>query len=253
MSTHALAGIVFGFVAAGGILGIVLRATLPNNHLHDESRDLIKTAAGLIATLVALVIGLLVSGAKQTFDSTAGDIAQVGVKVIALDRVLMSYGPEAKGIRDLLRGHVEASIEQLSGAATAENADDAAFEIARNLEEVREKIRALTPQGDTQRALQTQAVQLTDDAFTALLLLLEQSQNDLPTLFLVVLIAWLAILFASFGILAPANATAYVSLLVCAISISCAMFLILELNRPLAGAVQVSTTPLQKAAKIMRR
>jgi len=253
MSTYFIAALTLGGVCLGGLIGAILRGILPKHHLSKNSRQLIKSAAGLMATLVALIIGLLVSSAKGTFDAANTGIAQIGAKAIALDRILKRYGPETKDIRDLLQKHVELSIRRLASAESISTEDDAAMEVAAGIETVRDKIRDLMPKNDNQRQLQTQALQTTDETLAALLQLLEQSQSDLPTFFVVVLIAWLSALFTSFGILAPPNATAYGALLVCAVSISCAVFLILELNRPLQGAIQVSIVPLQKASSMMRK
>lgn len=252
-STYFIAGLTLGCVCLGILIGGLLRGLLPKHHLSKSSQDLIKSAAGLMATLVALIIGLLVSSAKGTFDSANSGIAQVGAKAIALDRVLKRYGPETKESRDLLQKHVQVSIQRFASSESNASEDDAAIEAAAGIESIHDKIRDLKPKTDEQRQLQTQALQISEETLTALLQLLEQSQSDLPTFFVIVLIAWLAALFMSFGMLAPGHATAYGALLVCAVSISCAVFLILELNRPLQGAIQVSIVPLQKAASMMRK
>ena len=113
--------------------------------------------------------------------------------------------------------------------------------------DVYNKIRELSPQHDSQKYLQSQALQLSADMMQSRWMLIEQSQTKLPRVFLVVLTFWLTILFAQFGLLAPRNRTAMSALLICAISMSGAIFLILELNKPLEGTIKVSSAPLHKA------
>ena len=122
---------------------------------------------------------------------------------------------------------------------------------ATGMEDFYDKIRGLSPQDDSQRYLQSQAQQLVFELMQSRWMLIEQSQNRLPTMLLVVLITWLTILFVSFSLLAPHNTTAITALIVCGVSISIAIFLILELNRPLEGIIKVSSAPLQKALALI--
>src|ERR1700704_4515747 len=93
------AGCIFG----GVLLGLLLRGLLPEQHLHDESKDTVKVGAGMIATVSALVLGLLVASAKNTFDTTEEEITQRGAKIIFLDRLLADYGRETSATREQLR------------------------------------------------------------------------------------------------------------------------------------------------------
>lgn len=85
------------------------------------------------------------------------------------------------------------------------------------------------------------------------LLLVEQQQNELPSIFLVLLIFWLTGLFISFGLFAPRNGTVLAVLLICALSVSSAIFLVLEMNRPLDGFIKVSSAPLRKAVELISK
>src|SRR4029453_5628978 len=93
------AGCMFG----GALLGLLLSSLLPEHHLRDNSKDTVKVVAGMIATLAALVLGLLVGSAKSSFDALNTEITQSGTKIILLDRVLAAYGPETKDAREQLR------------------------------------------------------------------------------------------------------------------------------------------------------
>ena len=231
MSSLVIALIVFGCTLGGLLFGIVLRRVLPEHHTKDDSKDVMKTAAGMMATLVALIIGLLVSSAKSSFDTTNATFTQSGAKIITLDRILSRYGPETKGIREHLKTSVSTGMKYIWPEESTGKADIAGAEVATGMEDVFDMIRALAPQNDSQSYLKAQALQLSGDLVQSRWMLVEQNQNSLPTVFLVVLVFWLAVLFACFGMLAPRNATAFSALVVCAFSMAGAIYLITELNR----------------------
>ena len=201
----------------------------------------------MIATLAALVLGLLISSAKSSFDAVDTAITQSGAKIILLDRALANYGPETKEVREQLRSTVVAGIEMFWPEEKAEGAGLAGFERATAMEELQAKIRQLTPATDLQRQLLSQAEQLSGDMLEARWLLIAQAQRALPMTFLVVLLFWLTMLHISFGLLAPRNATVITVLLISALSVSGAIFIILEMNHPLQGMIKVSSAPMRKA------
>jgi hypothetical protein len=237
------AGCIFG----GAVLGLLLSRLLPEGHLRDNSRDTVKVVAGMIATLAALVLGLLISSAKSSFDAIDTAITQNGAKVILLDRALANYGPETKDIREHLRSTVVAGIEMFWPGEKAEGAGLAGFERATAMEDLQAKIRQLTPATDLQRQLLAQAEKLSSDMLEARWLLIAQAQRTLPMTFLVVLLFWLTMLHISFGLLATRNATVITVLLISALSVSGAIFIILEMNNPLQGMLKVSSAPMRKA------
>lgn len=251
MSSIVIAMIVFACTLAGVMLGMFLRHLLPGHHLRDESKEFLKTSTGLIATLVALVLGLLVASSKSTFDAVNTGLTQSGAKTIALHRLLVRYGPDAKDVRDLLRRSVAASIERVWPSDKSRAVDMAAVQAATGAEDVYQGVQDLSPKTDAQRSLQAQALQINGDLLQARWLLIEQTQNTVPIAFLVILTFWIAVLYVSFGMLAPRNATAVVALVVCALSTSGAVFLALEMNHPLAGIIKISSAPLQKALEVL--
>src|SRR4029453_16532929 len=99
MDSRAVALIVFACVFGSAMFGFFLGKKLPHKHLDNESKDIVKLATGLIATLSALVLGLMVSSAKGTFDQVKSELMQTAVKIVVLDRVLAQYGPEANEVR----------------------------------------------------------------------------------------------------------------------------------------------------------
>jgi len=245
--------IVAGFIFGGALLGLFLQRLLPSHHLGKDSHEIVKLGAGMIATLTALVLGLLVSSAKGTFDTTTSGIVQSGAKIIFLDRTLSAYGPETKASREQLRRTVAAGIETIWPAEKTGVSGLSVFERARGMELVQEKLRELTPNNDAQRQLLSLAQQLVGDLAQTRWLLIEQMQNELPMPFLVVLVFWLTMLFASFGLFAPRNRTVITVLLICACSVSAAIFLVLEMNQPLEGYIRVSSAPMLKALEHLGR
>jgi len=247
MSSITIGLISAGCIFGGAVFGLFLQGLLPEHHLRDTSKDTVKVVAGTIATLSALVLGLLVGSAKSSFDATNTAIVQNGAKIILLDRVLAAYGPETKDLREQFRGNVAAGIEMFWPEEKGEGSGMAGFERAAPMEAIQAKLRGLAPATDAQRQLLSQAEQITNDMLQARWLLIEQAQSALPLPFLVVLLFWLTMLHLSFGLFAPRNWTVFAVLLISALSVSGAIFIILEMNHPLQGMIKVSSAPMRKA------
>ncbi len=251
MASLITALITLASLCAGTILGSLIRSRLPDHHLRDDSRDVIKLASGMIATLVALVIGLLVSSSKSTYDQASAGVTQIGAKVILLNRLLERYGPETKAIRRRMSEVIATSVEQLWPTDHRLTPNLAAIEQISGMDDVHDMIVQLTPRDEAHRVLRSHAIETCIELAHSRWLIIEQAQNRLPVAFLAMLIFWLTVLFASLGLLAPRNATTWCCLFVCAVSMAGAIYLILEMNRPLEGAVQISPAPLQKALSVI--
>lgn len=247
MSSLNIALISAACIFAGVLLGMCLRGLLPGHHLSSDSKETVKLAAGMIATLSALVLGLLVSSAKNTFDTVGSEITQSAAKIILLDRGLANYGPATQEAREQLRRSLVAGIEAVWPEVKTRVPGMTVFERANGMEQVQAKLREITPASEAQRQLLAQAQQLSGELLQFRWLVIEQTQNALPTPFLVMLIFWLTMLHMSFGLFAPRNATVVMVLLLCAVSVSGAVFLIMEMNHPLSGLIKISSAPMLKA------
>ena len=251
MNSSTIGFISAGCIFGGVLLGMLLQKVLPEHHLDTPSKDTVKVGAGMLATLTALVLGLLVSSAKSSFDAMNAGIAQTGAKIILFDHILANYGPETKEAREQLRQTVASTIERIWPEQKGGVGGLRALESVDAAETMQAKLRELTPKNDLQKSLLAQASQISSDMLQARLLLMEGQQNTLPSSFLVLLIFWLTGLFISFGLFAPRNGTVLAVLLICALSVSSAIFLVLEMDRPLDGFIKASNAPLRKAVELI--
>jgi hypothetical protein len=245
MSPISIAWTVLACVFGGALSGVGLRLILPERHLTSDSKDVIKLAMGLTATMAALVLALLISAAKSSYDAQRNEVTQLAANVVLLDRVLAHYGPETKEARDLL-GHTAAGM--VDRIWTEDRSQAAAGGVtAAGGEAFFDKIQELSPKDDVQRSLLAQALKMSIDLGQTRLLLFEQSGRSIPMPFLALLVFWVTIIYVSFGLFAPPNATVIVTLFLCALSISGAILLILELDRPFGGLIEISSVPLRNA------
>jgi hypothetical protein len=238
-------------LVGGFLLGLWLQRRLPDHHLSKESHDTIKLGAGMVATMSALVLGLLVSSAKTSFDKVNDAMAQNGARIVQLDHLLAQYGPETRAVRDQLKNSVVERVQKIWGNGTLGDSGLHAVEKSTALLDLQASLRALTPQNDAQKSTLGQATQVITEIWQNRLQIMEEQQTPVPTVFLVLLILWLALLFTSFGLFAPWNGTVGAVLLVCAFSVASAIFLVLEMSHPLDGLIKVSSAPLLKAAELI--
>jgi hypothetical protein len=237
--------LVFVFVFAGALGGILLRRILPERHLQDDSREIIKLALGLVGTMVALILSLLIGSSKAFYDAQSAELTQISAQVVVLDRLLAHFGPEAKNARSMLRSAVEGLLDRSRSSEPigVSQIDPAAS----GSEPLYEAIQDLTPQNESQRMTQTQAITIMTGVGQTRMLMYEQTRIQLPRVFLVILVFWLSMIFAGFGLLTSANGTSIASLLVAALSVAFAVFLILEMSNPYRGFIQVPIAPLESA------
>lgn len=247
MTPIAIALIVLACVFGGALIGMFLRTILPEHHLSEASKDVVKLVTGLVATLAALVLGLLIASAKNSYDAVNEGFRESAAKIIVLDRSLAQYGPETKDLREMLKRGFAARIDQFFPATQSKGSTLGSPQATSMMEAFQQRIRALTPQNDTQRSLQTRALDLSEAVAQARWQGIEHEDNTIPTPFLVVLVFWLAAMFAGFGLFAPRNAIAIVVLFLGAVSLSAAIFLVEELSNPLAGVMSISKVPMETA------
>jgi hypothetical protein len=230
-------------VFGGALIGLLFRSVLPEEHLSTDTKDVVKLGIALIATMAALVLSLLIASAKSTYDTRRNQLLQISADILLLDRVLANYGTETKDARAMLQRSTAAALAQFWPASG--DPPTTLDRRASSVEALYSNVQQLSPHGEAQRFLQSQALTMALELGRTRVLLFEQLGSSIPVPFLVVLVFWLSIIFASFGVFAPRNATVVAAFFVCALSVSGAIFLILELDQSFEGLLQVSSAPLR--------
>jgi len=249
MDALGMGAIVLACVFGGALGGMLIRRILPEHHLAKATEDAVKLGMGMIATMSALVLSLLLASTKSAFDAKDGEIKHFSTDLIELDRNLERYGPEAKEARDLLRRYAVYQIDSTWPDEASQPPEDGDGWML--LEKVQDRVRGLAPGNDSQRWLQARALQISGDLSETRWLLRVQMGNPIAEPFLVILVFWLSIIFAIFGLFAPSNGTAIAALFVCAFSIAGAIFLILEMAHPFRGLIVVSSGPMREALALL--
>ncbi|MGH6936546.1 MAG: hypothetical protein ACRED2_10265 [Methylocella sp.] len=242
----AVSAIIFFCTFAAAVCGMVLRKKLPDDHLSEDSKDVIKLVMGLIATMAALVLGLLIASANSSYETQSGELQQVSAAIVELDGILAQYGSEANDSRHRLRVAVSTTADKIwpkdgvrfEKLTPANQAEAAAFY---------ESIAKLSPTTEAQRFIQKRALEISGTIRHTRALMLEQANSSISWPFLAVLVYWISMLFVGFGLFARINATVIVAFVIGALSVSSAIFLILELNRPYLGLMHISGAPLRNA------
>jgi hypothetical protein len=249
LSHLSIALFVFVSVTASAFLGLWLRKVLPRHHLLSESVDAIKLATGLIATLAALVLGLLVSSSKNSMDAVNGELIRNAASIMELDRVLQDYGPVAAPLRQEMIRDYAATVALLSDNEPI-MVDQAYIQSRmRYLQDYQLRVMALPADDDTHRQLRAAAAQLQGQISATRWLLVLQREGSISIPLLIVLLVWLVVIFVAFGLVSPHNGVVVAGLVLCALSASGAVFLILEMDRPLDGMVRISVRPLRDAVE----
>jgi hypothetical protein len=239
--------VVFVCVFGVAMLGMFLSSRLPDHHQSSESKDVVRLGMGLVATTVAVVLGLLVSSAKNFYDTQNSEVAQLAANFVMLDLILSAYGPEAADTRTLLRTILSDDLRISDRSMKSNQAYNLIKSGARIGETLVVRIQKLAPGNDNQRFLKTQALSVALQLGQTRWLMFEQNSVPIPKLLLVMLFGWLIVLFLSFGIFAPRNLTVTAGLFLAALGVCGAVLLILEMYLPQAGLIRVSDEPLRTA------
>lgn len=251
MSSLLIAAIASVLMIGGTALGIFLSRRVPDEHLTEDTKDIVKLATGIIATISGLVLSLLIATAKNSYDAVANDVKSAATDFIMLDRTLGQLGDKSQSQRQMIRHNLEFVAKSNLNAVQMSLVDKAGIDRIGELHQAMQReIRRLTVD-PTDEWLKQRALTLSDDLSRTRWMLLQDEDTTLPGAFLGIVMLWLALIFASFGLFTPVNPTAIGALVVGAISISASLFLINELNTPFYGLVRISPEPLINALKII--
>lgn len=252
MNTLTLAFATFVSTFGLAVLASLLRERLPATHLEKDTQDVVRLGMGLVATMTALLLGLVTASAKSIFDENSATVRAAAVSFLTLDRDLARYGADTAPIREGLKRMLAFRIERTwpeSGGSGSALADTLPPE---EVEKIGAQILALAPQDDSRRWLKSEALRQSEEILRARWRVLEAGSN-LPRPFLIAVILWLSATFASFGLYAPRNGTAISVLGVAAVSVAAAVFFIVELDGPFDGWIKVSGEPLRFALSNLGR
>jgi hypothetical protein len=243
--------IVFASLFLSGLLGLWLRSTLPEHHLSPDTKDTVRVAMGLVATMAALVLGLLVASAKGTYDVEKTEVTEAVARIRFLDGVLADYGPDATPVRAVLRHSAEQALIRLWPENNVRHVSlDPGAAWASPL---RASLQSLTPQDPAHIELKAEAMGVASQLAQIRWLVAEQSKTPVATALLVIVVVWMAMIFVSLGVFAPRNHTIVVAFAAAALSVAGAIFLILELSHPFSGIIRISSEPLVTALEQLGR
>ena len=249
MRSLLISFLTFVLLMGGAMLGARFRAVLPKHHLAEESKDIARVAIGFLVTMCALVMGLLIATAKTSFDTRSKEVLQAATKIVLLDRNLRQYGPEADPARQLLHRIITSRVgipdllDRRSDASAGGKLQDTPIAI----EEFQKQVRELSPTNESQRLIRARALQLGQDLAETRWLAMEQPAGSIPTALVVLLILWLMVIATCIGVFSPRTRTLAAVGLACSLSAASAIFLILEMDRPFGGLIQLSDVPLRDA------
>jgi hypothetical protein len=244
--------IAFCCIFGAGLVGFLLGSILPRSHLTEATQKSVQTTMNVAGILAALVLGLLIASTKTNFDTSSREIEQFGASLTLLDRELLHFGPEAKDVRDELRAFTERKIAltwPTDGRIRPLMHDAQAVQM---LDDVEDRLRTMSPQTEAHRAGRKSALKLIRELKRTSRLLAVQQGSETPRAFLIVVVFWLSMLFISYAIFAPLNATVVAAMLICAVSVSVAVNLIFDMDQPFVGFVRVSPAPMQQALEQMK-
>jgi Protein of unknown function (DUF4239) len=250
MGSLAISFVVFVLVFAGAPAGMALRRALPEEHFGTDAKDTVRLAIGLVVTMTGLVLGMLVSSAKTYYDGQKNVVAKMATEVVILDGLLTVYGPEAQRTRIEARRFVEDAVDRIWPIEKS-----GAFQLKpkNNGGDVYAELQQLVPKNDTQTTVKAEITSLTMDLKkTYWLMFLESEQTSMSLPLLVVVVSWLVAIFISFGAFAPSNSTVMVTLVICAISVSAAIFIIMEMYSPFSGILKISPVAVRDALNQMK-
>ena len=253
MGALAIAAVMLGCSYGAALLGLFLHGRMRERHLDADTRDVVKLVMGLVATMSALVLGLLVASANTSHQQQATELANLSANIIMLDQTLALYGPDAQALRDGLSQDIRRTHDTIwsSTGVRPENLNSA--ELQRVSRAARAHMSGLPAKNESEQQLKSRALSLADSIAKSRLLMFENSGSQIPWPFLVVLIFWITVLFFGFGLLSRFNWTVAAALFLGSLSFAGAIFLILELSEPYHGILQVSDAPLRNAIAQLNR
>jgi len=252
---HAIgfASLTFACAFGGSIMGAYIRLIVPPAHLSKESQDVIRLGMGLVATMTALLLGLVTAAARSTFDGQDALVRTTAANIVTLDRLLARYGAETTATRALIRRAVAFRVEMTWPEDGSAGSGLTKVQATPALEEIEDQILRLSPPDETRRWFKTEALKLSEEILKARWRTLDAQEGSISAVFLTAVICWLTVTFVSFGLYGRPNATVLAVLFVAALSVSGSVFLLLELDGPFDGVIKIPGGPMHYALSQLGR
>ena len=260
MSEFESAALLLALLLVASALGFIVQNLLRDRHKTRDSVESVRLVITMLVTFAALVLGLLTSSAKNAFDTEGDSLRVYAIDLIRLDQALRDYGTNADPPRVQLRVYTAAAIASTWPDEPAPAGDyyprqvnpvrQGSLEsrgLGAMLDRIAREIEELTPQDGFHAAVLADLRRHMGNVLQTRWQLVEQARSSISTPFLVVLMLWLIVIFAVFGLTSPRNGLIYVVILLSALSVSSALFLILELETPLSGWLVIPSAPMRDA------
>ncbi len=250
--------LVFLLLCASALAARRIRPHLPEHHREQETIDTMHLMVAMLVTFSALVLGQLLASAKTSYTNDEHDRQQYALELSQLDLCLTDYGTDAIPARAILRDYTAAVIistwptephpagfAYLDTAGLPRTGESPA--LTTTLNQLYLTIRQLTPATAAQTATLQDCAANYQTALTGRIAVIEDASGSLSTPFYCILAFWLMIAFAVLGLAAPPNKLSLLGILLCAVSLSLAIFLISDLSHPYSGAFHIPSTTMRAA------
>ncbi len=250
MNVTTISIITFLLIFGSCVLGLIVQRILPDHHLSDQSKEILKASRGVIIGVAALTLGLLISAAKTSFDTKTDSIRLQSAKIITISRILTDYGPEADSVKLAIRTYVTEQIKRVENFFVQGVSIDDILKSSR-IASLRPIISELKPKSPHQEFLKSSALHTANEIEELRWRNYEELGSHLQFPIFIVLVFWLMCIFFSLGIVAPLNYSVIAGFFLSALSMTGAIFLMLELDRPYHGLITISSQPLKIALKVL--
>jgi hypothetical protein len=253
---------VFALLCAGAGLGCYTRPRLPAAHRTRDTVEMMHLMIGMQVTFAALVLGLLTASVKGAYDNATHDRQDYALQLTELDQCLRNYGPGGDAARNLLKSYTAAVIASTWPSEPRPTGVDypdpsklprvgASPVLERLMNRIDLEMRHTKAADAFQGAVLDECLSDYRSVLRARLGVIEAVRASISIPFYRILVFWLVIIFAAFGLVAPRNSLSLLGVILCAVSLSSAIFVISDLSHPYGGLFTISSADMRAALASM--
>jgi hypothetical protein len=255
---------LLSLLCAAAFTGYGIKSRLPERHRSRDSLELVQLTINLLVTFTAIVLGLLTTSVKNGFDQAYSARGQYAAALAQMDRCLRDYGPDTDAMREDLRAYVAAVIASTwpdekppAGVGYPDTSEmpltGESHVLGAILNDVGREVRALHPADVQHERTLNACMQQYSDLTKSRWAVIEGARGSISTPFYWVLVFWLVNLFACLGLTSPPDALTAIVIALSAISVTAAVFVILDLDLPYGGLFGIPSTSMRNALSDMAR